>query len=439
MIAPEGRRWRPSRKVLNALAIVILALVLFFTWQAVPRVPRRIVILAGPSGSSYFEYAERYGESLREKGLAAEVVETEGSLENLTRLAAEGRAAVGFAQAGVETELEGDQDLEGLVSLGSVAFEPIWIFHREGQHVRQIRDFEGMRLGLGRRGGGSRAITELLLLQNGLADSVETVPVDLTEEGAARALTSGEVDGILLVGDLEAPLIAQLLFQPGVAPGSLLRTGAYARRNRELAELTLPHGAIDLARDIPDTDLKLIATATNLVARDDLHPAAVGIVLEAAREIHRPASLFADEGVFPTTAYTSLPVSSAAVSYLQEGQGLVYRLLPFWLAGLLSWLAQLLTPFVTVALFLYQILPRLLHMRFESRHRHFFKRLERLEKARGAGANQAQIQEALEKLVADLDRLDRDSVGLPVPRGMTSPYFELRQAIHDMRDRLGSL
>ena len=89
MAAPEAPRRLPSRRMLNAVAFVILALVLFFTWRAVPRVPRRVSILAGPNGTSHFEYAERYATYLRKKGLAAEVVETRGSLENLERLAAE--------------------------------------------------------------------------------------------------------------------------------------------------------------------------------------------------------------------------------------------------------------------------------------------------------------------------------------------------------------
>ena len=42
----------------------------------------------------------------------------------------------------------------------------------------------------------------------------------------------------------------------------------------------------------------------------------------------------------------------------------------------------------------------------------------------------------VEKLERDLDQLDRDSVNLPVPRRMASPYFEFRQAVPDMRDRL---
>jgi len=203
------------------------------------------------------------------------------------------------------------------------------------------------------------------------------------------------------------------------------------RRHRELTALTLPEGTLDLVRDIPAADLRLLATATNLVARDDLHPEVVGLLLQAAREIHRPASLLTEEGTFPSTGYTSLPLSSSAATYLADGRGLIYRLLPFWMAGLLTWLIELLTPAATVAVFVYKIIPGWRGFRFSLRVRRFFKRLVRLEKARGAGV-------PADEVLRDLDKLDSDSVGLKVPRGMASPYFEFRQAIHDMRDRLKS-
>ena len=235
-----------SRKVFNVVALVILAVVLVASWRAFPRAPHRIAILSGEPTGSYHRYAERYARYLHEHGLAAEVVDTEGSLENLERLATggataaprprpiEARAAVGFAQSGVEAELESDQGLEDLVSLGSVSFEPVWLFVREGETIASVRDLEGTRLGLGPRGSGSWAMAEMLLADNDLRDRVEQVPFDhLVPSAVAEALTSGEVDGVCLLGEASSPVVAHLLGQPGVVPLSLPRTAAYVRRHRE--------------------------------------------------------------------------------------------------------------------------------------------------------------------------------------------------------------
>ena len=42
---------------------------------------------------------------------------------------------------------------EDLASLGSLFFEPLWIFHRPGLNIEHITDMKGMRLGVGREGG----------------------------------------------------------------------------------------------------------------------------------------------------------------------------------------------------------------------------------------------------------------------------------------------
>ncbi len=56
----EERRWLPSRRTFRVVAVVILAVVLFVSWRAIPRVPRRILIFSGPSGGAYHEYGEHY-------------------------------------------------------------------------------------------------------------------------------------------------------------------------------------------------------------------------------------------------------------------------------------------------------------------------------------------------------------------------------------------
>ena len=245
---------RTSLKVLIIPLILLLVSLLLILRFAKPAAPKEIDLLAGPWGSGYYEDAQEYAAYLRDKGLKAEVVTTAGSLENLERLAAGGPAAVGFAQSGVEADLEGVRGLEDLRSLGSLAFEPVWLFARIEEQVVGLSDLEGLRLGLALRGTGSRAMAELLLNENGLADRVETVPLDLAPSEWAQALISGDVDALCLVGDPRSEVISQLIGHPGVVPVSFPRAAAYARRHRKLAELTVPRGTFDLARDIPAHD-----------------------------------------------------------------------------------------------------------------------------------------------------------------------------------------
>ena len=314
---------------------------------------------------------------------------------------------MGFVESCIERELD-DQDLvSDLVSLGSLSFEPFWVFVRKEDAITSISDLAGRRVLLGPKGSGSRATALLLIEDNGIEDDVELVPYEHpSPEALAAELSSGRMDATCLVGQPSAPFISQLLQTEGLVPLSLVRTAAYARRHPELEELVLPMGAYDLARNIPSADLDLVAPATNLVAGAELHPAAVAVLLEAAKEIHRSPTLFAAQGMFPSSKYVSLPLSPAATQYFSQGQGFVYKLLPFWLASLATWLVTLLTPVATVAFFVFKAVPGVFKLRFSMHLQKFYRRLQQLEqKAMGPGVE-------TEELLRELDALREESADL---------------------------
>ena len=85
---------------------------------------------------------------------------------------------------------------------------------------------------------------------------------------------------------MQFPAIWQALHDPDLKLMSLARAEAYPRRFPYITKLTLPPGTIDLAQHIPQQEVKLIGTKAMLVARDDLSPAIVNLLLEAARELH---------------------------------------------------------------------------------------------------------------------------------------------------------
>ena len=97
-----------------------------------PAPPDRIVITTGSDAGAYYAYARRYAAILARNGITLEVRTSAGSLQNLERLEND-EAQVGFVQGGV-IERQGDPDDEdeesALVSLGSVFFEPVWVFYR---------------------------------------------------------------------------------------------------------------------------------------------------------------------------------------------------------------------------------------------------------------------------------------------------------------------
>ena len=125
--------------VIVVVALVLLVLLLALMSWLRPGVPKSVVIVAGMEGSGTHDWAERYAEYARDRGLRAEVVATAGSGEVLERLEGltgrEKRRTLGFLQSGAEEGAETGPGVDDLQSLGSVYFEPIWVI------VRTIRDF----------------------------------------------------------------------------------------------------------------------------------------------------------------------------------------------------------------------------------------------------------------------------------------------------------
>jgi len=124
---------------------------------------RSITIITGPPGSSFQRYAERYRTELAKNGVTLNIVPSGGSLDNLQRLQkSDSGVDVGFVQGG----LVSDPPPPGIVSLGSVAYQPLWLFYRSAEPIEILSDLAGKRIGVGAPGSGVHALAHSLLELN---------------------------------------------------------------------------------------------------------------------------------------------------------------------------------------------------------------------------------------------------------------------------------
>src|SRR5262249_59678330 len=114
-----------------------------------------------------------------------------------------------------------------------------------------------------------------------------------------------------------------------------------------LTSVWLGEGMVDLAQDVPREDKTLLATTAALVARDDIHPDLVRVLLGVARKVHYGGGLFEREGAFPAGTSLQLPLSEDARHYLRDGPPWPPRILPFWVAGIVDRLVIVLLPVVS--------------------------------------------------------------------------------------------
>ncbi|HWE22783.1 MAG TPA: TAXI family TRAP transporter solute-binding subunit, partial [Myxococcales bacterium] len=373
-----------------------------------PAPPKKITMAIAPDEGGSRYYARRYQEILKRSGIALEVRQTNGSLANV-RVLAEGGADVAFVQSGTDAGQGGGH----VVSLGSVAYVPLWVFYR-GDPIGDVRELKGRRVAVGAAESGTRALAVTLLAASG-ADKPPTELLPVERDAAIDQLKKGEIDAVFLVSPAEAPAIQKLTAAPGVRLLSFDRADAYVRRFPYLSKFVLPRGVFDLAADVPASDVTLVSPTASLLAHDTLHPALAYLLLRTAAEVHSSAGLLAKLREFPAAREAGFPLSSEAVRYYQAGVPFLQRYLPFWAANLVDRLWVILVPIIAVAVPLGRIVPAVYRWRVRSRVFRWYARLKQIELQLEENPARSKLEEMLKRL----DETERAVNQIPTPLAYT--------------------
>jgi TRAP transporter TAXI family solute receptor len=399
-----------------------------------PAPPKRIVITTGSDSGAYYAYAGRYAAILARHGVTLEVRTSAGSLQNLERLASDA-AQVGFVQGGV-VEPRGDAEDDGdapLLSLGSVFYEPVWVFYRGDGHLERLADLRGKRIAIGPEGSGVRLLAQQLLAANEIPAGDNLLP--LSGLKAAEELQQGRLDAAFVIAAENAQVVQMLLRSPGVKVMSFAQADAYQRRFPFLTKLVLPQGVADLVRGYPPHDVTLLAPTANVVVRGDLHPALQTLLLQAMTEVHGKSGFFSRAGEFPAYKDRLAPQSPEAARYFKSGPPFLQRYLPFWLAVLVDRLIVLLVPVIALLIPLLKIAPAIYTWRVRSKVFGCYGELKYLEEDLRQRFDPARLGEYRERL----EVLDEEARGLHVPLAFTDLVYTLREHVNLVRRVLSKL
>ncbi|PXW98540.1 TRAP transporter TAXI family solute receptor [Sphaerotilus hippei] len=422
--------------------VVLLALLLLVAAYRVldPTPPRRMVLATGTDQGAYAEFGRLYREALRRQGISVELRATRGSLENL-QLLARGEVDAAFVQGGADEVHEGDAPpAPDLLSLGSLFREPVWIFYREDTARRRLKtatvdslaQLEGWRLNIGHPGSGVTNLMRRLLAANGLeAQRLQLSQLESTP--AVMDLLASRLDALALVSAPESPLVRMLLITPGIRLLDFGQAEAYSRRLPQVSPVLLPRGVVDLARDLPRQDVRLVAPTATLLVREQTHPALQQLLVQAARRIHGEANWFQRPGEFPRAQAGEFPLSAEAARFYESGEPLLQRHLPFWLANLIDRMWVVLVSIVAVLIPLSRVVPPLYTFRIRSRIFRWYALLRRIEEEAGEPRHDARA------LMDRLQDLDDRVQGLSVPLSHADELYSLRSHIALVRRRLTTL
>jgi TRAP-type uncharacterized transport system substrate-binding protein len=389
--------------------------------------PRRIVMATGPEGSAYHEDGKRYRAALAKAGVEVKLLSTAGSVETAALLRdPHSGVSVGMIQGGVV----GAANTAGLESLGTVAYEPLWWFHRRENQGVGADGLRGRKIAIGPQGSGTRALSLELIKRTGMERQIgELLALDPRE--AAEKLKAGEIDVAFMMNPWDAPLVQQLLADERVALSGFPHADAFVALYPFLTKVIVPRGVTDLAQDQPPADVTLIATKTTLVVRQDLHPALQYLLLNAATEIHSRPSIFNRANEFPAAEAIDIPLSSEAARFYKSGLPFLHDYFPFWMAALLGKLIILLIPILGLLYPMMRFLPRLYDWAMRSKVLRMYGELRLLEdemaNARGSGRDMREV-------ITRLDRLEEQANHLRVPVTYASMLYMLRNHIDLVRE-----
>ena len=434
---------------------ILLAIVLLVVayWVLDPTPPKKVVLATGADQSAYAEFGKRYAALLKQHGITVELRATAGASANLKLLRDDNSGVdIAFVQGGAdEKQLAIDEQEEGLVSLGSLFYEPVWLFYREDSAKRllapktptrprgakaepepevaltSLAQLPGWKVNIGERGSGVPNLMRKLIDAN----HVDKETITLLREPQTPAVVgflAGNIDAVSFASAPESLMVQMLLQTPGVKLFNFSQAEAYSRRFPFISPVTLPRGIVDLAGDLPPNDVRLVAPTATLVARKGTHPALIQLFVQAARTIHGEAGWFQHKGDFPNIKNTERPLAAEAQRFYTTGVPVLQRFLPFWLANLIDRMWVVLVSIVAILIPLSRVVPPLYTFRIRSRVFRWYGRLRVVEDAQGTRPT--------DELMKELADIEQGVEGVSVPLSYADELYSLRSHIQMVRRKL---
>ena len=412
--------------ILFVVAICASATVWFV--RSIP--PREITLASGRTGSSFQRYAENYKRILATHGVKLVVLPSSGSEDNLKLLQQPNSGVdIAFVQMGQSKA----DDSNELVSLGSIAYQPLWVFYKNSKRITLLSELAGKRIAIGTIGSGTHTLALNILHANGI-DSAPTSLLDLDAESAAAGLIEGKVDAVFLMGDSASiQTTRNLVRTTEIHIFSFTQADAYTRKFNYLNRLNLPEGSIDLGQDLPSQDVTLLGPTVELIARPSLNPAISDLLLEVAQEVHGKAGLLQKAGEFPAPLEHGIRISEDAQRFYRSGKGFLYRTIgSFWLASIINRIVVTFLPVAILIVPTVRFFPIVYKWRIQMRFYYYYRRLLEVEQEASMPLTRERESDLLTRLRVIEEAVNR----LKVPAAIADQFYALRGHIVFVRERM---
>jgi len=408
------------------ILIIILSMIIAYQFVEPPP-PTEASIATGRIGGGYHSFALEYQKRLAKEGFKLDIQATAGSIEVLKRLKS-GEVSLGLVQGGTGNSAS----YEGLQSLGSLFYEPIWIFHRKNQPLEYLFQLRGKRVAIGENGSGTQPVA-LQLLQDNQVTKDNTSFLALSSKEAAQQLIAGKIDAAFFVMSPSAKLIPEMLHNSAIDLMSFKRDLAYSSRYPYLSSVKLGEGMIDLENNIPYEDKILLATTASLLASKDLHPDLVYLFLRKILQVHNRGGIFDKSNEFPSERFVGFTMNKNASYYLENGPSWLQRIFPFWLATMLDRLKIMLIPLIAIMFPLLKGAVPLYQFGIRFKIFRWYSKLSEIDQ----NVNKINKLSVIETELEEMKTLQHEIIDqVSVPLSYMGEFYALRMHIQLVVDRL---
>ena len=413
--------WRFLGAILGVVAAVWLAL-----WYFIPAPPTSLTMAVGFKGGAFDHIAERYRGKLASHKLALNVRYTEGAFDSVKLL---NDPKSGVDAALLFAGIANGESSPNLLSLGRINYAPYWIFYRGAEQIDRLTQLKGKQVIVN---GAVRGVIMPLLSLHGINADNTTI---LVSSGvvASKALVNGEADVVFLPPqEMDGPEVQPLLRNPDIRLVNLAQADALVRLFPALSRLVLPQGVVDLAKNIPATDVNLIASTNVVVVRKGLHPGLIYLLAQTLQQVHGNAGVFQKAGEFPTQTDPEFPVAEEARDFYRNGPSLLQRYLPFWTISYAKRAAAILVAAIAIVIPLFPCTPRLYAWFLNLRLAKLYRRLRIVDAHLKTDLTVDQVM----ALQIDLENVDQAANILPMRH--SDLFFALLMHIRFTRTELAS-
>lgn len=353
------KRYLYSPIAITTVFFAALIIVFGVLWILIPPPPKVIDMATGFPTGLYYQFGERLKTELMEEGVKLALITTGGTVDNLALLN-ESNSGVDFAM--VQGGVADISKHPNLVSIAGMFYEPVWVWYREAAFkseggLRLLSQLKGKRVSIGNEGSGTLVLSNALLQISGLSGS-DLRTEKLKPDEAIDKLNSGELDAVFIVVAAESPVLKKFYEIPGIRLMSFEQADAYARNLPYLSKVNVPRGLLSISHDLPRQDIQVIAATATLVAKEDISPAIVSLLLEASYDILKSYSRLQKAGEFPSSTGLDFPLQVDAEIFLKDGPSFLHRHLPFWTAVWVGRFVKIVIPLLVILIPLFTYIPQ---------------------------------------------------------------------------------